>query len=364
MKLNKLNIIMPNIDINLTRKKIASFFQGIVEDLPEDAKLVNLSANEVAMLKKCRSKFSRLILADSQLEVLSFVDNANDTSFYVMICGNFTLVENDIVSEIEPTSMWIYPLVEFFNMGLRDGISHNIINEYIWPYTRNDGHVDQSKLIELFPLFRVYRITQRIDSLADFALIANMAFLDQPKFHRLQFKDALIDEFKNSLSDTSPDSDTLAQAFTADRWEYCFFALYRCLEPLFNNLLAKTLKKELSIGDDKSHFDITEILRKNSLVMPEEKLNISTLFSKFLSDELKKEFCNILNKPADTSPGAIGQHIYNIRNRIVHHPNSASSKRILLSNSSLSAEMKRYDWPKLCLTLLRAYRLFKNKIPA
>ena len=91
------------------------------------------------------------------------------------------------------------------------------------------------------------------------------------------------------------------------------------------------------------------------------------MYENYLTQDLKNDFCDIFNKPKDganaTNSGTIGRHIYSIRNKIVHHPLSASTKKELESNQNLLQDMRNYDWDRLCLTLLKSYRHFKRQIP-
>lgn len=360
------------ININDATKRIADLFRDTLPELPNDARLIKLTDEYIKRLKKSRCETENISFANSKITSFYMPENSDDnvddeSSYYIMIVGDFSLPTNEYIFELEITSEWLYPWASFFVPKLRDGVGKDEINQFIWPYTQQYGSVDQDELLRLFPSFKLYRVQSPLNGDSDLKLIVNMAYLDQPQFHGLEFSQSLINEFKCSLADTKPDIETLTKAFTADRWEYCFFTLYQCIEPLFNNLLAKTLKEALEISEGKDHMEITEILKKNALVIPDESSVITVMYSKYLSEELRETFCDIFNRPKTgehaMNPGAIGRHIYSIRNKIVHHPQSASTKKELDSNMNLINEMKSYNWDRLCLTLLKTYRCFKRQIP-
>lgn len=362
------------IKLDDTTKRIANLFRDTLPELPDDARLIKLTDDDVSKLKKCKCDTENISFANSMITSFFMpeysedkVEDEDEWPRYIMIAGDFSLPTDEDISELEMSSEWLYPWASFFEPKLREGIGKDEINQFIWPYTQKDGSVDQDELLKFFPPFKLYRIQSPLIGNSDLRLIVNMAYLNQPAFHTLNFSQSIIDEFKDSLADTDPDVETLVKAFTADRWEYCFFTLYQCIEPLFNNLLAKTLKEALEISEKKDHLEITEVLRQNALVIPDENSVIYIMYDKYLPEELRETFCDIFSRPktgvhAMTS-GAIGRHIYSVRNKIVHHPQSASTKKELNSNMNLINEMKDYNWDKLCLTLLKAYRHFKHQIP-
>lgn len=363
---------MRKININDATKRIADLFRDTLPELPNDAHLIKLTDEYIKRLKKCRCETENISLANSEITSFFLPENSDDnvegeSAYYIMIAGNFSLPTNEDISELEISSEWLYPWASFFVPKLRTEIGRDEINQFIWPYTQKDGSVDQDELLKFFPPFKLYRIQSPLNGDSDLRLIVNLAYLNQSEFHSLNFSQSLINEFKDSLTDIESDVETLAKAFTAERWEYCFFTLYQCIEPLFNNLLAKTLKEALEISEKKDHLEITEILKKNALVIPDESSVITIMYDKYLTEDLREAFCDIFNRPKigehAMSPGAIGRHIYSIRNKIVHHPQSASTKKELDSNMNLINEMKFYDWDKLCLMLLKAYRHFKRQIP-
>ena len=332
------------ININDVTKRIAALFRESLPELPEDARLVKLTDEDMNRLKKCRCDIENISIANSMITSFSmpeFIseDKAEENACYIMISGNFSLLANGDISEVELSSEWLYPWASFLDPKLRRGIGKDEINQFIWPYTQNGGVVDQDELIKLFPRFRIYRILPVLNGIDDLRLIVNMAYLDQPKYHSLYFSQNIIDEFKDSLSDPDPDVETLMKAFTSARWENCFFALYQCIEPLFNNLLAKTLKEALSISKEKDHLEITEILKKNALVIPDEGSVITVMYDNYLPDDLRESFCEIFNRPKGgdnaMTRGAVGKHIYSIRNKIVHQPQIASNNKQWNSNKNI-----------------------------
>ena len=242
------------IDIGGTTRKIAGLFRETLPELLEDARLVELTKDDFVRLNKCRCNIGNISIANSL--VTSFfmpesADETDDKACYIMVSGNFTLLPNDNLTEIVQSPLWVYPWASFFTPRLKKSVGTDEINQYIWPFAQSEGKVDQSELLNMFTPYTVYRVLTPIEDDDDLRFIVFMAYLDQPDYHRLSFSESLVKEFKDSLSDPDPDIGTLFNAISADRWENCFFALYQCLEPLFNNLLAKTLKAALSISEEK-----------------------------------------------------------------------------------------------------------------
>lgn len=352
-----------SIQIDAVTARISGLFQPYLPALKPDARIVDLTGDDIRILRACRGKSYSIDYARNRIVVFSkpFVtdDGTLADEFFIAVIGNLDLTSANGVSLMPKVAGDLYPLSAFGDIRLRRNVNPKEVDMYISPVIGGDGVVDQSELLRFFQNFSIYQVSTEAELEEAYVrtLVYN-AYLDDQESHSLEFSEDLVNEFRDALTD--PDLDhLLADAFVAVSWHACYAAIFRCIEPLFTNILAKMLRRTFLITSH-DHMQVTQLLQVNGAIIPNEETNICNLFHEALPQALETDFMAVLSMPANSTRKSIGRKVYSIRNAIIHHPESASKKKDLDNMALLIKDMGAYDWDRVCLTLLRAYRAFKS----
>lgn len=364
-----------HLNMKTVTKEIASLFQPYVPQIKNEEGLVKMTVEEREKTKTWRRELETIEFDKSEIVLLRQIEKSknedgeetSEVRHYILVTGNLELIEDRDTIKTEVSALHIYPLMSFTKTRLKDNITSNEIVEYISPIVMG-GEIDQCRLLEFFGQFSLYIVSPegKPTSKEDLFRIAGRSYLlNKDNRKHLSFSPEMIDELVDSLNDVKIDLNLIG-AITADKWQYCYFEIYRCIEPLFTNYVAKQIMKELGVSH-MGHREVFDILNKNYLVIPNEDKCITGIFEEHLSESLRTEFCSVLslsneNDKNKTSSRSIGRKVYKIRNHIVHHPESASSKKDYDSIPIFTKEMENVDWNELSFVLLKAYRLFKSKV--
>lgn len=363
-----------HLNMKAVTKEIASLFQPYVPQINNEEGLVKMTAEDREMTKTWRRELETIEFDKSEVVLLRQVDKStdeygaerNEEKHYILVTGSLELIDGCDAVKMEVSALHIYPLVSFTKTRLRDNIAAHEIIEYISPIVMG-GEIDQYRLLDFFGPFNLYLVSPEGKPTSReelYRLVGRSYLLNKASRKHLPFSPEMINELVNSLNDVKIDLNLIG-AITADKWQYCYFEIYRCIEPLFTNYVAKQLMKELGVSH-MGHREVFDVLNKNYLVIPNEDKCITGIFEEHLSESLRAKFCSVLSLPNEdnnkTSTKSIGKRVYKIRNHIVHHPESASSKKDYDSIPLFAKEMENVDWNELSLALLKAYRLFKRKV--
>ena len=338
---------MATINIKETYKKLRDNFNQYV-NIPKEHEFIKLSEEDYRKLKTAKRLFDEYRINDVKIIKLSIEDNE-----YICTIGDIEARNLQYVHEVDFSFLLFISLIGLSSFSIKLNIDQDTAEQFLYPAVSGEGILDFEEIKKFFPQVKVFEIEDDNFFQAEQVrkTLINWIFEDRI-YRRLDFSQDLIDSLLLILPHDFFD-DFILEAYLAEKWIYCYLRLYRCLEPLFNNILAKNLKRTFRLSDNIS--SIIDSLKKENLVIPDEKDSITRLFE-LLDDILFNEFKIALK--IDTNPNVkkttIGKYVYKIRNKIVHHPASSSTKK---DSTDPDIDFSKYtskQWDEICTCMIKA----------
>ena len=322
-------------------------------DIPPDRDIVILPRDEFRQFKNTSYN-----LGEEKINDLHIITYSFDGKKYISIIGDINIEAIENTDEIELNVLHFLIAIGLSSVAIKNNIKQDEAEQYLYPLVAGEGSLDFHQIFTFFPSIKVFEIEPKneIESSTSLRKILIHQIFNSPEYRHLSFTDEFLNELQVILERDFFD-EFILEAYLAEKWIYCYLRLYRCLEPLFNNLIAKNLKQSLNLEVPVE--EITKTIGGETLVMPDEKTSISRLFE-LLSEPAFEEFKRVFNIDGnpDTKKSTIGRYVYKIRNKIVHHPRSSSSKK---DNDDIDMNLKSISdeqWNNLCVCLLKAIYSF------
>lgn len=338
---------MGTLTIDSFIKKFKDLFSPYIT-IGEDCRILPLPDEDFQQVKKCRQ-----IGEMNKIKHLRSIGFVLDERNYMAIIGQEVNISDNRLIEVDLNRKFIYPAIEFGGVRVRNGIGQEYVDEYVSPILEGSD-IEDDALYGILEPFTVFEYTPTHLSREDrYEILCEGAF-DNIE-HELEFSESLRESYSNAIQRFGVD-DSLIRSFFADNWQYAYLEIYRLLEPIFAKYHIKYFKKSLNL-DTMDCEIIEKALFGNGLVYPDETKTIEQLFEDFLKMDIVEAAKALLfdkNMPEDQmTKKSIGLRLYAIRNRIVHHPRSASINR---DNSITYEKITSFtdkEWNMICDALMR-----------
>lgn len=337
---------MGRVRIRTTHDRLREAFADYIR-IPSSNSVITLNDEEFGILRETES-----IGEGCVLEEIRCIPYTNGHDIFIGVVGEIEMSLSSDWEEVELTPFHFFCIFGLSDFSIQSNQTKEDIVNCLYPIATGDGELDFDQFLKFFPKVRVIKMnTSQFDDDQLKDIMIDWVYSD-PSFRRLNFTDEFIAHLIK-LHEMGYYDDYMLEAYRAEKWRYCFLRLYRCLEPLFNNLIAKKLKQSFSLANTID--DITRSLQSHHLVWPNEKDHIAELFD-LLPVEIFYDYRAALelNDDKTLKKGTMGTYIYKIRNRIVHHPSSSSNKKEISEPHIEISNFSEEKWQNICVCLLKS----------
>lgn len=309
--------------------------------------MIHISEEEFNEVKKSKLKYEALSVTRLRFAV---IDISNKV--YLLIIGTDNIVmENDDFVPTPLDKILFLSIVETLKLGIRDGVSHSLIEETIYPIENDASGYELDSIIVLFEPVAVYEIPpQEIEKETQFKTHIAKILLTNLNYTYLSFSENTIKSYMQYYNNIHYD-DNIFNSLLAYCWRYCFLDVYRCLEPIFGHIPVSELKKEIGISN--SVGSLFEKIYRHCGWRPQETSSMEKIFTEdYLSKDLLEQLHSL--NIGDSPDEKVGNSIYKLRNKIVHHQGVSSD---------IEKSLSKDNWDRLVGLLLDAITELRRKYP-
>ena len=333
------------------KETLKSYCDNIIPERAFEVKMPHvlfLNRKEFEELSKSKLHFY------FELSAIRFVIIDIESVYYLIAVGDKNLKSNNTdIIETQLSNSIFLGCAKALKLKVPTYVNaYDIIEQIYEPADGSDEGYSLDTLSGLFEPLKAFIVPEELVQSKDIYSTIGKIIVSNDQLKTLAFSQDTISSFIDFFDNGFFDYNVL-NSYMSYCWRYSFLDVYRCLEPLFRHLVLPDLKSALGVS---ATIDtLGDLLDKHCGWRPQETGSMQKIFDEklgYLSHGLLLRFKNLAI--GDNPNEKVGNTVYQLRNRIVHHQDQYNL---------IEARLTPDKWDLLIGCILDAIVELRNKFP-